>query len=81
MKGKTCIVTGANSGIGKVIATELARMGGYVVMVCRDLGRGEAAIAEIKRDTGSEAIELMLADFSSLGAVRKLAEDYKKSHD
>ncbi len=45
MNGKTCLVTGANSGIGKVTAMELARRGAHVVMVCRDRARGEAALA------------------------------------
>ena len=49
MQGKVCIVTGANSGIGKATALGLAHMGATVVMVCRDQIRGEAAQNEIKR--------------------------------
>ena len=53
MTGKVCLVTGANSGIGRVTALALARLGAQVVLVCRDRARGEAAMAEIKQATGS----------------------------
>ena len=48
MQGKVCLVTGSSSGIGKVTARELAKMGATVVMVCRNRTKGEAAQAEIK---------------------------------
>ena len=47
MGEKVCLITGATSGIGKATAMELANMGASVVMVGRDQGRGEAALAEI----------------------------------
>ena len=47
MQGKICMVTGANAGIGKATALELAQMGATVVMVCRDRARGEEARSEI----------------------------------
>ncbi len=49
MTGKLCLVTGANSGIGLATATQLARMGAHVVMVCRDAARGEAARDQIRQ--------------------------------
>ncbi len=76
MDHRIYMVTGANSGIGKETAKGLAKMGATVVMVCRDRGRGEAAMAEIKAESGNQAVELMLADLSSLAAVRQLAEDF-----
>src|SRR5438128_6209002 len=81
MNGKVCIVTGANSGIGKVTATELARMGAHVVMVCRDRARGEAALAEIKQATGNDQLELMLCDLSSQADIRRLADEFKATHN
>jgi NAD(P)-dependent dehydrogenase (short-subunit alcohol dehydrogenase family) len=53
MQGKICLVTGANSGIGKETALGLARLGATVVLVCRDQSKGEAAQAEIKQKSGN----------------------------
>lgn len=77
MKGKVCMVTGANSGIGRATATELAKMGASVVMVCRNREKGEAALSEIKRESGNDSIELMIADLSSLGSVLQLAGEFR----
>ena len=52
MNGKICMVTGANSGIGKATALGLAQMGAMVVMVCRSRSKGEAARAEIIAESG-----------------------------
>lgn len=81
MAGKVCMVTGANSGIGKVTALELARMGATVVMVCRDPQRAEPVLQEICRATGNDAVELMIADLSSQQSIRALAEAFKRKYD
>ncbi len=80
MNGKTCMITGANSGIGKATAMGLARMGATVVMVCRDPSRGEAAMAEIKVESDNQAVDVLLADLSSQTAIRQLAEDFRVRH-
>lgn len=82
VEGRTCIVTGANSGIGFVVARELAKMKGAVTLVCRDNEKGKAALNEIRRAAaGNRAVELMIADLASLESVRKLARDFKQGHD
>ena len=81
MAGKICIVTGANSGIGKVTALELARMGATVTMVCRSRNNGEAAIREIKKSIGGASLELRVADLSSQAEIRRLAEEFQNKHD
>ncbi len=81
MKGKTCLITGANSGIGKVMALEIAKKGANVVMVCRSKEKGEAARNEIVKESGNESVELMLADLSLMKQVRNLAEEFKQKHD
>jgi NAD(P)-dependent dehydrogenase (short-subunit alcohol dehydrogenase family) len=48
MEGKTCVITGATSGIGRAAAVALAAMGARIVMVARDKERGEAALAELR---------------------------------
>ncbi|HXY79063.1 MAG TPA: SDR family oxidoreductase [Candidatus Bathyarchaeia archaeon] len=78
MSGKTCVVTGANSGIGKETALELARMGARVVLVCRNPEKGEAALADIRREARSAQLDLMIADMSSFASVRALAAQIRE---
>ncbi len=73
MSGKTCIITGANSGIGKETALGLARMGAHVVLVCRNAEKGRAALADVQRESGSSKVDLLIADMSSQASVRALA--------
>ena len=73
MNGKTCVVTGANSGIGKAAATALAGLGATVVLVCRDRGRGEAAASEVAAAATGAKPRLELADLRELDQVRDLA--------
>lgn len=80
LQGKICLVTGSNSGIGKVTARELARMGATVVMVCRNRAKGEAARQEIQAATGSDKVDLLVADLSSMAEVRRVADDFKQKY-
>lgn len=75
MAGDTCIVTGANSGIGKATATALAGMGAHVVMVARSRERGEAALGDVRRASGNAKVDLLLADLSSQASIRQLAAE------
>lgn len=81
MNGKICLITGANAGIGKVTALELAKQGATVVMVCRNKEKGEAALDEIKKKSGNVNLELLLADLSSQAEIRKLADEFKAKHN
>ncbi len=76
MKGKTCIVTGATSGIGKATAIGLARLNATIVIVARDSEKGRNALSEIKSKTGNESVFLMTADLSSQKLVRQLAREF-----
>lgn len=78
MTGKICIVTGANSGIGKETTLGLAQMGARVVMVCRNAQKGKAALEEIWRESGSSQVDLLIADVSSHASVRALAEQIQQ---
>lgn len=66
--GRTAVVTGANSGLGRVVATELARAGASVVLACRDVGKGERAAADMPGD-----VEVRALDLADLGSVREFA--------
>lgn len=80
MQGKICMVTGANSGIGKATALGLAQMGAKVVMVARDRARGEAAQNEVKVKSGNNAVDLLVADLSSQQSIRQLVENFKQHY-
>ena len=76
--GQVCIVTGANSGIGYHTAKGLAGMGATVVMVVRNMDKGEKAMAEIKQATGSSSIYLMHCDVSDMASVDRFANAFKE---
>ena len=71
--GKTCLVTGANSGLGRAAAIDLARRGGNMILACRP-GRAETC-DEIRRLSGSEAVELIEVDLSDLRSVHRCCDD------
>lgn len=81
MKDKICIVTGANSGIGKVTARELARMGATVVMVCRNRQKGEEAADEIKNVTGNKSVDLLVGDLSSQREILAVTKEFEQKYD
>jgi NAD(P)-dependent dehydrogenase (short-subunit alcohol dehydrogenase family) len=76
----TILVTGATDGLGKRVALELAARGAIVLLHGRNPERSEAALEEIRKKTGDEGSRSYLADFSSLGAVRALAERILAQH-
>ncbi|XP_039981953.1 retinol dehydrogenase 14b [Xiphias gladius] len=79
MRGKTVIVTGANSGIGKALAGELLKLQARVIMACRDQRSAEEAAQEIKKRAGPGQGELVLKhlDLASLGSVRRFCEEIR----
>jgi NAD(P)-dependent dehydrogenase (short-subunit alcohol dehydrogenase family) len=81
MTGKICMVTGANSGLGKATALGLAQMGAHVIMVCRDRARGEQARDEIKQHSGNAEIDLLLADLAAQESIRQLVQDFTQRYD
>ncbi len=80
MKGKICIVTGGNSGIGKETALGLAGMGATVIIAVRNRERGEAALKEIVEKSGNHDAFMIMCDLSSMESVRKFAKDFKAEH-
>ncbi|RDD40723.1 Retinol dehydrogenase 11 [Trichoplax sp. H2] len=75
LDGKTVLITGANTGIGKEAAIDLARRGARVICACRSKSRGKAAVEDIKKTSGSNNVVLMMLDLGSLKSVRQFAKD------
>jgi len=75
MTGRTVVVTGGNSGIGKATAEALARLGARVVITARHPDRGAVAVADIRRASGNDAVDCVALDLSSLASVRSCAAD------
>lgn len=78
--GKTALVTGGNSGIGKEIAAGLAERGAEVVVAARDMDKGAKASAEIEERTG-RAAEVMELDLARFASVREFAKRFLDTHD
>jgi NAD(P)-dependent dehydrogenase (short-subunit alcohol dehydrogenase family) len=78
LRGRVCLVTGANSGIGRETARGLARLGAHVVMACRNAERGEAARAQIAADTGNPQLELAVVDLASQPSIRTFARAFSE---
>lgn len=76
LSDKTILVTGGTSGIGRVAATTLARMGAKVIIVGRDEARNSTITDQIQRETGNTRVTALQADFASLESVRALASNF-----
>ncbi len=74
MNGRTVLITGASSGIGRATALGLATMGARVAITGRDRERTEAAAGEI-RQAGGGQVDVFVADMSSQAEVRRLAAE------
>jgi NAD(P)-dependent dehydrogenase (short-subunit alcohol dehydrogenase family) len=81
LKDKICIVTGANTGIGKNTVLGLASTGASVILVCRDLDRGENAKKIIEEKTGNKSLYLYQADLSSQESIRELVATINTNFD
>jgi len=77
MAGKTCLITGAPSGIGKETAVGLARLGAQVVIVGRDADRTRATADWVAGGANSKQVAFLLADLSSQDSVRLLAAEVR----
>jgi len=78
--GRVAVVTGANAGLGLETAAVLAERGARVVVAVRDLGKGEAAVGEIRRRTSNADVALQQLDLSSLASVRTAADELRAAY-
>ncbi|HEX6533672.1 MAG TPA: SDR family oxidoreductase [Gemmatimonadaceae bacterium] len=79
LSGRVCLVTGATSGIGRATAIGLARLGGNVVLLCRDGARAERACDEVRRESegagagAGAGVSVVLVDLASFASIRAAA--------
>ena len=76
LAGRTFLVTGGNTGIGRATATELAGRGGRVYIACRSAAKGAAAVAAIAAETGNDAVGFLRLDLADLASVRACAAEF-----
>ena len=81
MKGKVCLITGANGSLGKATAIALAQLGATVILACRDKERGETAKADVIAATKNSAVELILVDLSSQESIRQMVTTFSEKYD
>ena len=81
MKEKTILVTGANSGIGRVATMELAKLGANIIMVCRNEEKAKAVQDDINAVTGLNNVDLFIADMSSHKSIKAFAKAFYKKYD
>ncbi|CRK91449.1 CLUMA_CG005118, isoform A [Clunio marinus] len=76
MDGKTVLITGGNSGIGKETAKDLAKRGARVIMACRTMDTANKARDEIVKSTGNQNVVVMKLDLSSQQSIRDFSKEF-----
>ncbi|XP_055737619.1 retinol dehydrogenase 12-like isoform X1 [Salvelinus fontinalis] len=75
---KTVLITGANTGIGKETALDLAKRGARIIMACRDMEKAEGALKEVIQGSGSQNVVIKKLDLSNTKSIREFAETINK---
>ncbi|CEP18653.1 hypothetical protein [Parasitella parasitica] len=80
LTGKIAIITGSNTGIGKVSALEMARKGATVILACRNREKTAKVVGEIKSQTGNQRIEFIPLDLLKLSSVTEFVNQFLARH-
>lgn len=81
MRGKTVLVTGGNTGIGRHTVLELARMGARVVFTSRNVRKGDVARAEIREAANTKLVDCLELDLASFASIEKFAKQFLAKYD
>jgi len=81
MKDKTVIITGANKGIGKETAKQIAKLGAKVYMACRSIDSANQVREEIINETGNQNVFVKHLDLASMDSIQKFADDFKQNEN
>src|ERR1700737_1864436 len=79
--GRTAIVTGANSGLGRIVSRELARRGAKVILASRDNAKGAEAAGAIKAAFPTSTVEAAQLDLANLSSIRAFADRIRAGND
>ncbi|XP_022070631.2 retinol dehydrogenase 12-like [Acanthochromis polyacanthus] len=78
LDGKTVLITGANTGIGKETAKDLAKRGARVIIACRDMEKAQEAMKEVIETSGNDNVKCMKLDLSDTKSIREFAEAFNR---
>ena len=81
LSGQLALVTGASGGLGEETARALASHGARVVITARDIPKGQAVAAKIRKSTGNPDIEVISLELDSLESVRACAKQFLATHE
>ncbi|BDQ03599.1 SDR family oxidoreductase [Ignavibacterium sp.] len=81
MKDKVVIITGANKGIGKEAAKQLAKLGAKVYMACRSLDSANQAREEIVKETGNQNVFVKHLDLASVDSIKNFANEFRQTEN
>jgi NAD(P)-dependent dehydrogenase (short-subunit alcohol dehydrogenase family) len=80
MNKSIILITGGNSGIGKAAAIKLAFQGAKVIIGCRNADRGKEALSDIRKESGSENVSMLLIDLSSNKSIQTASDEFRKAN-
>ena len=81
MDSKRILITGSTDGIGKITATTLAKLGHVIIIHGRNKAKAEKVCEEIKKETGNNKVEYIIADLLSLSDIKRMTEEFKKKYE
>lgn len=81
MQGKTVLITGGNTGIGKHTAIALAKLGAKVVFTSRNQRKGDVARAEIRGALGSQSVDFMVLDLADFASIERFAAEFLRKYE
>lgn len=77
LKGKTCLITGANTGLGFAVSKRFAELGADTIMLCRNKKKGENAVRELKKEIPSASVELMICDLALMESIKTFIKNFQ----
>ncbi len=81
MDDKRILITGATNGIGKTAALDLAKMGAEVIIVGRNENKTRRVLDELKTASGSDRLDMLIADLSSIEQIRRAADEFRGRYE